>query len=177
MARILFFGWTPAAGGTDAAHSALPSEGWNQKKRPEEVIDTIHNHIWDAVNDHLGTSVHSFPELVEQLVVMRSGHRPRVADTFCGSGQLPFEAERLGCDVYASDLDPMACMLTSGAFHIVGGSLEKRAKMEKHRCRLVRRYGPKSTSSHWNRIESIEGESLPLLCRSSLPANRLRWCR
>ena len=70
-------------------------------KRPEEVIDTIHNHIWDAVNDHLGTSVHSFPELVEQLGIMRFGHRPRVADTFCGSGQLPFEAGRLGCDVYA----------------------------------------------------------------------------
>jgi hypothetical protein len=29
----------------------------------------------------------SFPELVEQLGIMRFGHRPRVADTFCGSGR------------------------------------------------------------------------------------------
>jgi putative DNA methylase len=43
---------------------------------------------------------------------MRFGHRPRVADTFSGSGQIPFEAARLGCDVYASDLNPVACMLT-----------------------------------------------------------------
>jgi adenine-specific DNA methylase len=43
-----------------------------------------------------------------------------VADTFCGSGQIPFEAARLGCDVYASDLNPVACMLTWGAFNIVG---------------------------------------------------------
>ena len=55
---------------------------------------------------------------------MRFGHRPRIADTFCGSGQIPFEAGRLGCDVYASDLNPVACMLTWGAFHIVGGSSE-----------------------------------------------------
>jgi adenine-specific DNA methylase len=35
-----------------------------------------------------------------------------MADTFCGSDQIPFEAARLGCDVYASDLNPVACMLT-----------------------------------------------------------------
>ena len=67
-------------------------------------------------------ALNRFPELVEQLGIMRFGHRPRVADTFCGSGQIPFEAARLGCDVYASDLNPVACMLTWGAFNIVGGS-------------------------------------------------------
>ena len=61
-------------------------------------MDTVHDHIWDAVNAHLGTSAQSFPELVEQLGIMRFGHRPRVADTFCGSGQIPFEAARLGCE-------------------------------------------------------------------------------
>ena len=98
----------------------------DQAQRPEEVMDTVHDHIWDAVNDHLGTSVHSFPELVEQLGIRRFGHRPRVADTFCGSGQIPFEAARLGCDAYASDLNPVACMLTWGAFSIVGGSSKSR---------------------------------------------------
>jgi putative DNA methylase len=100
-------------------------------------MDTVHNHIWDAVNAHLGTSTHSFPELVQQLGVMRFGHRPRVADTFCGSGQIPFEAARLGCDVYASDLNPVACMLTWGAFHIVGGSPKSRAKLEREQRELV----------------------------------------
>jgi len=81
-------------------------------RRPEEVMGTVHDHIWEAVNGHLGTKAKSFPELVEQLGIMRFGHRPRVADTFCGSGQIPFEAARLGCDVFASDLNPVACMLT-----------------------------------------------------------------
>lgn len=113
----------------------------DQAQRPEEVMDTVHDHIWEAVNVHLGTSAQSFPELVEQLGIMRFGHRPRVADTFCGSGQIPFEAARLGCDVYAADLNPVACMLSWGAFHIVGGSKASRAKLAKDQeilARLVR---------------------------------------
>ena len=99
-------------------------------KRPEEVMDTAHIHIWESVNAHLGTLAHSFPELIEQLGIMRFGHRPQVADTFSGSGQIPFEAARLGCDVYASDLNPVACMLTWGAFRIIGGSAAERAEIE-----------------------------------------------
>jgi len=108
-------------------------------KRPEEVMDTVHDHIWDAVNAHLCTHAQSFPELIEQLGLMRFGHRPRLADNFCGSGQIPFEAARLGCDVYASDLNPVACMLTWGAFYIVGGSAESRATLAKDQQELVRR--------------------------------------
>jgi putative DNA methylase len=107
--------------------------------RPEEVMDVVHDHIWSAVNAHVGTSARSFPELVEQLGIMRFGHRPRVADTFCGSGQIPFEAARLGCNVYASDLNPIACMLTWGALQIVGGSEQSRQTLESEQLRLVRR--------------------------------------
>jgi putative DNA methylase len=107
--------------------------------RPEEVIDTVDDHIWDAVNAHLGTTAGSFPELVEQLGIMRFGHRPRVADALCGSGQIPFEAARLGCDVYASDLNPIACMLTWGAFNIIGGSVASRDKLARDQDHLIRR--------------------------------------
>lgn len=110
-----------------------------QALRPEEVMDTVHNHIWDAVNAHLGTNAGTFTELVEQLGIMRYGRRPRVGDTFCGSGQIPFEAARLGCDVYASDINPVACMLTWGAFHVVGGSPESRAKLAEEQQKLVQR--------------------------------------
>ena len=102
----------------------------DQAQRPEEVRDFVHDHIWGEVNSHLGTCAQSFPELIEQLGIMRYGHRPRVADTFCGSGQIPFEAARLGCDVYASDLNPVACMLTWASLQIVGGSREIRASLE-----------------------------------------------
>ena len=90
--------------------------------RPEEVNDVVHDHIWPEVNAHLGTEAYSLPDLVEQLGIMRFGRRPRFSDTFSGSGQIPFEAARLGCDVTASDLNPVACMLTWGAFNVVGGT-------------------------------------------------------
>ncbi len=108
-------------------------------KRPEELGDVFFSNIWNEVNEHLGTNASSFPELIEQLGIMRFGKRPRVADTFCGSGQIPFEAARLGCDVFASDLNPIAAMLTWGAFHIVGAQPEERRRIEQERERLVSR--------------------------------------
>jgi putative DNA methylase len=112
----------------------LPQQTYRQTAsnvlRAEEIADSVHTHIWPRVNAHLGTLASNYPELVEQLGIMRFGRRPKVADTFSGSGQIPFEAARLGCDVYASDLNPVACMLTWGAFNIVGASPEKRQQIE-----------------------------------------------
>ena len=100
-------------------------------RRPEECDELeLLAPIWSDVNRHLGTNARSLPELVQQLGVARYGHRPTVADTFCGGGSIPFEAARVGCDVFASDLNPIACMLTWGAFNIIGGSKEKRAEIE-----------------------------------------------
>lgn len=108
-------------------------------KRAEDVFANVHDHIWDEVNEHLGTLAYSFPELVNQLGMMRFGHRPKVSDTFCGSGQIAFEAARLGCNVFASDLNPVACMLTWGSLNIIGGSLENRKKLSKKQQELVNR--------------------------------------
>ena len=104
-------------------------------KRPEELDqDALYAPIWPEVNahlGHLGIEAHSHQELVEQLGILRFGHRPRVGDTFCGGGSIPFEAARLGCDVYASDLNPIASMLTWGALNIIGASPERRAEIER----------------------------------------------
>lgn len=120
---------------------SLPKESYrllvDRSKRPEEVMDTVHVHIWNDVNNYLGTEASNFPQLIEQLGIMRFGHRPRLADTFCGSGQIPFEAARLGCDVFASDLNPIACMLTWGALNIVGGTKETQEKISKSQQKLV----------------------------------------
>ncbi|PHA80998.1 DNA methylase [Bacillus toyonensis] len=106
-------------------------------KRPEEIGEPLFFHIWSIVNEHLGTSATSFPELIEQIGVARFGRRPKVADVFSGSGQIPFEAARLGCDVYASDLNPIACMLTWGGANIVGTTLEERITIEARQNELV----------------------------------------
>jgi len=74
-------------------------------RRPEECDEAeLLAPIWRGVNSHLGTSASTLSDLVEQLGIARFGHRPKVADTFCGGGSIPFEAARIGCEVYASDL-------------------------------------------------------------------------
>jgi len=103
-------------------------------KRPEEVDqEFLLEPVWSNVNDHLGrygVNAHSMDQLVEQLGILRYGHRPRVGDTFAGGGSIPFEAARMGCDAYASDLNPIACMLNWGDFNIIGASPEQREKVD-----------------------------------------------
>lgn len=105
-------------------------------KRPEEVDqEWLYAPVWKEVNHHfahLGIKARNINELIEQLGILRFGHRPRVGDTFSGGGSIPFEAARVGCDVYASDLNPIACMLTWGAFNIIGADESTRADIEKY---------------------------------------------
>ncbi len=68
---------------------------------------------------------------------MRFGRVPVVADPFCGSGQIPFEAARIGCEVVASDLNPVACMLTWGALNIVGAPHDVRESLAIKQEQLV----------------------------------------
>ena len=118
------------------ALATLPSyeEKASLCKRPEEVDQNwLYAPVWPAVNRHyahLGITARAHPELVEQLGMLRYGHRPRAGDTFAGGGSIPFEAARIGCDAYASDLNPIACMLTWGAFHVIGAPAEQRAALE-----------------------------------------------
>lgn len=106
-------------------------------KRSEEVGDFLFDHVWTKVNQHLGTSAASLPQLIEQMGIARFGRRPKVADVFSGSGQIPFEAARLGCDVYASDLNPIASMLTWGAINVIGASKEERTKIDIEQKQMV----------------------------------------
>lgn len=91
--------------------------------RPEQV-EGPSPQTWIEINAHLGTEAHSLPELIEQLGERQFGHRPRVGDAFCGGGSIPFEAARMGCDVYGSDLNPVAALLTWASINLVGGGKE-----------------------------------------------------
>ncbi len=89
-------------------------------RRPEEIAGPSPED-WADINAHLGTDAHNLTTLIEQLGVRRFGRRPRVGDAFCGGGSIPFEASRLGCDGFGSDLNPVAALLTWSALRIVGG--------------------------------------------------------
>lgn len=92
-------------------------------QRPEH-LDNLSESAWADINAHLDTDAHTLPELVEQLGQRQFGRTPRVGDAFCGGGSIPFEAARLGCEAYGSDLNPVAALLTWAALNIVGGGEE-----------------------------------------------------
>jgi len=86
---------------------------------------------WADINAHCGTAANSLEEWVAEMGMRQFGHVPRVGDAFCGGGSIPFEAARLGCEVYASDLNPAAALLTWAALNIVGGGKEVQAEVRK----------------------------------------------
>jgi putative DNA methylase len=104
-----------------AAFDALSyAERLRHCERPESIEGPTPE-TWSAINDHLGTTASSLPELVEQLGQRAFGHTPRVGDAFCGGGSIPFEAARIGCDAFGSDLNPVAGLLTWASLHLLGG--------------------------------------------------------
>jgi putative DNA methylase len=46
------------------------------------------------------------------------GNPPPVLDPFCGGGSIPLEAQRLGLEAYASDLNPVAVLITKALIEI-----------------------------------------------------------
>lgn len=90
-------------------------------ERPEQV-DGPDPESWKVINAHLATNASSLPDLVAELGKRRFGGVPRVGDSFCGGGSIPFEAARLGCEAYGSDLNPVAALLTWASLNIIGGS-------------------------------------------------------
>lgn len=110
-------------------------------KRPEECNqEWLYSHIWLKINSHLSKfdmKAESIEELVEQLGVLRFGHKPAVGDVFSGGGSIPFEAARVGCNAFASDLNPVACMLTWGTTNIIGAKPESRKIIDEAQQKLV----------------------------------------
>src|SRR5439155_7234368 len=86
-----------------------------------EEIDGPPPESWKEINAHCGTRASSLQDWVAEMSERRFGRRLRVGDAFCGMGSIPFEAAELGCDVYASDLNPVASLLTWGALNLIAG--------------------------------------------------------
>lgn len=89
-------------------------------ERPEN-IEGPSKASWDEINSHLGTTATCLPELIQQLGERTFGRVPRVGDSFCGGGSIPFEAARIGCQSFGSDLNPVAGLLTWASLNLLGG--------------------------------------------------------
>jgi adenine-specific DNA methylase len=98
-------------------------------ERPENV-DGPTGDAWAEINAHLGTSASTIQELVQQLGNRTFGHTPKVGDAFCGGGSIPFEAARIGCEAFGSDLNPVAGLLTWASLKLIGGGKEVQEEVQ-----------------------------------------------
>lgn len=100
---------------------ALPyAERLRYCERPENVEGPTEI-AWEDINAHLGTTATALAELLDQLGQRAFGRKPRVGDSFCGGGSIPFEAARIGCEAFGSDLNPVAGLLTWASLNLLGG--------------------------------------------------------
>ena len=54
----------------------------------------------------------------EEILKSTNGNLPNFLDPFCGGGSIPLEAQRLGLEAKASDLNPVAVMITKALIEI-----------------------------------------------------------
>jgi len=97
--------------------------------RPEQIEGPMQK-AWLEINEHLGTKATSLQELIAELGIRHFGHIPKVGDAFCGGGSIPFEAARLGCEAYGSDLNPVAALLTWASINLIGGGEEVQKQVQ-----------------------------------------------
>ena len=112
-----------------AEFDALPyAERLVHCERPENIAGPTPA-TWADINAHLGTTATCLSELIDQLGQRTFGHTPRVGDSFCGGGSIPFEAARIGCEAFGSDLNPVAGLLTWAGLNLLGGDPEVQAEV------------------------------------------------
>jgi putative DNA methylase len=54
----------------------------------------------------------------QEILKSTDGNPPPVYDPFCGGGSIPLEAQRLGLEAHASDLNPVAVLITKALIEI-----------------------------------------------------------
>ena len=99
--------------GNDAEREGLLKEvadlaSWDAVRHPERVVRTKD----DGGSGLTGT------ELLERarrrILDDNDGKPPKLLDPFAGGGAIPLEGLRLGCEVEASDLNPVAVLILKG---------------------------------------------------------------
>jgi putative DNA methylase len=54
----------------------------------------------------------------KEILLSTDGNLPPVYDPFCGGGSIPLEAQRLGLEAHASDLNPVAVLITKALIEL-----------------------------------------------------------
>lgn len=84
----------------------------NQER--ERLFDLIRRMVnWDNLGDEA-----LFDEVRDEIMKSTNGNPPAILDPFAGGGTIPLEAQRLGLEAHASDLNPVAVLINKALIEI-----------------------------------------------------------
>lgn len=78
--------------------------------------------LFDMIRDLVSEDGVHDPQVLEkthaEILKSANGNPPPILDPFCGGGSIPLEAQRLGLRAHASDLNPVAVLITKAMIEI-----------------------------------------------------------
>lgn len=82
-----------------------------ERKKLHELIERLV--VWENSNDDA-----LLREAHEKILESTNGNPPPILDPFAGGGSIPLEAQRLGLEAHASDLNPVAVLINKALIEI-----------------------------------------------------------
>lgn len=82
-----------------------------ERRRLHELIERLV--VWENIRDE-----ELLAEAHEEILKSTDGNPPPILDPFAGGGSIPLEAQRLGLEAHASDLNPVAVLINKALIEI-----------------------------------------------------------
>ena len=105
----------------DAAGISAPDPG-PEPKLEEIIVATDRERLFDIIRELVKWENSNNDRVLNaaRAEIMRScnGKPPPVYDPFCGGGSIPLEAQRLGLEAHASDLNPVPVLITKALIEL-----------------------------------------------------------
>lgn len=161
-----------------------PLPGGNSRT-DEELRKAILKFIGDFANWDLAANS-TYLEASRALVkAAYPEETPLVVDPFAGGGSIPLEALRIGCDAFASDLNPVACLIQkvmlediprhgpklAEELRKVGADIKEKAEKELAEFYPVDPDGSRPIAYLWARTVRCEAPN----CGAEIPLMRSFW--
>ena len=154
-------------------------------KTPEGLRKVILEFIGDFSNWDNSSNPDYLKTARELVKAAHPEETPLVVDPFAGGGSIPLEALRIGCDAFASDLNPVACLILkvmlediprhgpelAEELRRVGGEIKKQAEKELAEFYPKDPDGATPITYLWARTVRCESPN----CGAEIPLMRSFW--
>lgn len=174
-----------------AKESLLHMPGWNtprmsdQVKSDEGLRKALLTFIGNLSNWDNAANIGYLSTARALVKAAHPDETPLVVDPFSGGGSIPLEALRLGCEAFASDLNPVACLILkvmlediprhgpklAKELRRVGGEIKKQAEKELAEFYPKDQDGARPIAYLWARTVRCESPN----CGAEIPLMRSLW--